>query len=316
MNRSKSRNSVASKRFTLFILASVIFWLLTKLSKEYDDTVSYKVEYKYLPVDKLLQEEPVREIDIHVKTTGFKLISAILFPPKIEINASNLNAKSATHYYVLLSQQRLAIQRQMRAGVEIDHFITDSIDFNLGSLEKKKVPVRVKTNLAYDLGYDIDGGIKITPDSIFISGPESVLDTINYVEAKELIKNQVHESINEELDIKGFPVEKNVKLEQTKVIVSATVEKFTEGTIELPFRLINLPEGVSINTYPRLVKVTYRVALSNFNKIDASSFVLECDYKMSLENNLTYLIPKLIKKSNLVKNAKIAPNRIDFITEK
>ena len=110
MNQFKSRNSVASKKFTLFILVSVVFWFLTKLSKEYDDTVSFKVEYKYLPTDKLLQEEPAKRIDIHIKATGFKLISAGLFPPKINVDASNLNVKTGTNYFVLLSQQRLAIQ--------------------------------------------------------------------------------------------------------------------------------------------------------------------------------------------------------------
>ncbi|MBL4605299.1 MAG: hypothetical protein JKY02_06485, partial [Flavobacteriaceae bacterium] len=289
---------------------------LTKLSKEYDDTVSFKVEYKYLPTDKLLQEEPAKRIDIHVKATGFKLISAGLFPPKINVDASNLNVKTGTNYFVLLSQQRLAIQRQMKTGVEIDHFITDSISFNLGLLKKKKIPVRVNSNLTYNLGYDMDGTLKISPDSIFISGPESVLDTINYVVTNEFIKKGVHKSINEELIIKKFPVKSNIKLQQTRVVVSARVEKFTEGTIELPFRLTNLPDGVSISTYPKLVMVTYRVALSNFNKINESSFVLECDYKMSLDNNLTYLVPKLIKKSNLVKNTKISPTKIDFITEK
>ncbi|MFY0631356.1 MAG: hypothetical protein JXR05_13300 [Flavobacteriaceae bacterium] len=316
MNQLKSKNNVASKKFTLFILASVFIWFLTKLSKEYDATISYNVAYTDLPTDKLLQEEPVKKIDIHIKTTGFKLISATLFPPKIEINTSKLNAKTATDYYVLVSQQKLAIQRQMRTGVEIDHFISDSINFSLGLLKNKKIPVRVNSNLSYDLGYDMDGTLKITPDSIFISGPESVLDTINYVQTSDLVKNEVHEPIDEELAIKDFSAESNVKLDRNKVIVTANVEKYTEGTIELPFRLINLPEGVSINTYPSLVKVTYRVALSNFNKINETSFVLECDYKMSLENNLTYLVPKLIKKSSLVKNTTIAPTKIDFTTEK
>ena len=35
------------------------------------------------------------------------------------------------------------------------------------------------------------------------------------------------------------------------------------------------PNGKQINTFPKFVKVTYRIALSNFNKIDSSTFLIE-----------------------------------------
>ena len=43
--------------------------------------------------------------------------------------ASNIYSKSINDYYLLLSQQRLSLQKQMRTGVQIDHFINDSIGF-------------------------------------------------------------------------------------------------------------------------------------------------------------------------------------------
>ncbi len=316
MSQLKSGNSTAPKKVILFILASVFFWFLTKLSKEYDDTIDYPVEYINLPNDKLLQQEPIKSIDIHIKASGFKLISAALFPQQIKIDASNLAAKSSTEYYLLVSQQRLAIQRQMKTGVEIDHFIADSINFNLGSLKSKKIPVKFNSNLSYDTGYEIDGVFTITPDSISISGPESILDTIHAVETLVLTKKEIHESIQEELGIKSFSANSNIRLQESKVTVSASVEKFTEGALEIPFQVKNLPEDIVMNTYPKLIKVTYRVALANFNKINESSFVIECDYQMSLTNNLTYLVPKLVEKSNLVKSATISPSKIDFIIEK
>lgn len=316
MNQLKSGNKAASKKFIFFILISVVFWFMTKLSKEYDDTIEYPVEYVNLPIDKLLQEDPVKKIDIHIKASGFKLLSASLFPHTIKIDASNLNAKSRTNYYLLLRQQRLSVQRQMNAEVQIDHFVTDSINFNLGLLEKKKVPVKVSANLTYDIGYEMDGELLIKPDSIIISGPESILENIHEIKTQELVKENIHESINQELLLEKFPANTNVAIATEKVTVSGKVEKFTEGTIEIPFKVNNLPEGTTVSTYPRTIKVTYRVALSNFQKINATSFVVECDYQMSLDNNLTYLVPKLSEKSDFIKNTTISPIKIDFIIEK
>ena len=106
----------------------------------------------------------------------------------------------------------------------------------------------------------------------------------------------------------------NIQLENIEI--SAAIEKFTEGTVELPFKVLNLPPGKTINTFPKLVKITYRIALSNFNKISPSSFLIECDYNMSKENNLSYLIPKIVETSFMIKNARITPLKIDFIINK
>lgn len=289
---------------------------MTKLSKEYESTIQYPVEYKNLPSNKLLQGKPVSRVGIHVKTSGFKIISSKLFPSKIKIESSNLSLKSKTDYYLLLSQQRLAIQRQMTSGVIIDHFVNDSVNFNLGSLAKKKVPIKLNSNLSYAAGFDINGKIEVKPDSITISGPESILDTIYFVETNELIHKEMTESIQENLELKKFSQAVNVNLGIEKVAISAVIEKFTEGILRASFAVTNLPKNMIINTYPKEVDVTYKVSLSNFGKINPSSFVIECDYRMSLENKLQYLVPKLTQQSNLVKNVKISPNRIDFVIEK
>ncbi|MEN8883094.1 MAG: CdaR family protein [Flavobacteriaceae bacterium] len=289
---------------------------MTKLSKEYDTTIKYPISYQNLPNDKLLQEDPLSEIDVHIKATGFKLISAEIFPKNLLIDASNIYSKSINDYYLLLSQQRLSLQKQMRTGVQIDHFINDSIKFNLGLLKVKKVPVKVATDITYSSGYELNGVLQVSPDSITINGPEFILDTIHFVSTTLLQKKGINNSIDQELMIKNFDASSNVKFNQKKVAVKALVEKYTEGTFEVPFEIVNLPEGMTINTFPKLVKITFRVALSNFNKVDASSFVIECNYKMSDENSLSYLIPRLVEKSSLVKNTKISPLKIDYIINK
>ena len=316
MSKKKPANNKTFHKFILFILLSLVFWCMTKLSKEYDSTIKYPVSYKNLPNDKLLQEAPLSVVSIHVKATGFKLISENIFPKNLEIDATKLTSKSITDYYLLLNQHRLSLQRQMKTGVLIDHFIIDSIHFNLGLLKVKKVPIILLSDFTYATGFELNGAINVTPDSIIINGPESILDTIDFISTELLLKKELNTSVKEELMIKSFTAISNVKLQEKKVSISALVEKFTEGTLEVPFQVINLPEEMTINTFPKVVKVTYRVALSNFNIITTSSFSIECDYNMSRKNNLSYLIPKLVEKSSLVKNARISPLKIDFIINK
>ena len=93
------------------------------------------------------------------------------------------------------------------------------------------------------------------------------------------------------------------------------IEKFTEGILNVPFKIINVPNGITINTLNKKVQVSYIVGLSSFNKIDENSFQIECDYRMSASNSLGYQIPKVVRKSSEVKSYKLSPNEINFLIQ-
>lgn len=215
-----------------------------------------------------------------------------------------------------MPQQRLSIQKQMNTGVAIDHFIKDSISLDIGSLDQKRVPVVLRSTLSYETGYDSNGAIKISPDSVTISGPESILDTILSIDTEPLVKSNLNESFDEEITVKKFNPDQNIRIDIDKVLVKASIEKFTEGTQKVSFTIKNLPDSLTINTFPKEIEVIYKVALTNFNNVNASSFVVECDFQLSAENNLSYLVPRLIRKPDMVKNVKLTPSKIDFVIEK
>ena len=183
-------------------------------------------------------------------------------------------------------------------------------------MKAKTIPVNLKSDLTFADGYELKEAINISPDSILIKGPESVLDTISFVSTALFQKKQLNSSIKEIISIEKFSKESNIRTQQDKIEISAIVEEFTEGEIEVPVTIINPPKNNSINTFPKLVKITYKVALSNFNKITSSAFLIECDYNISKANNLPYLIPKLVESSSLVRNIRITPLKIDFIINK
>lgn len=316
MNQKNNKSNKLYYTFILFSFLSVIFWFMTKLSKEYDSSIKYPVSYINLPSNKLLQEKPSEYIDIRIRATGFKLISSKVSPRKLTIDASNIYGKSLTNYYLLLSQQKLSVQKQLNTGVKVAYFIKDSVHFKLGVLNQKKVVVKLISDLLFAEGFELNNSISIQPDSILLTGPKSTLDTISSVSTGLLQKKELNVSINEFLDIKEFNPDSNVSAEKDKVLITASVERFTEGSVEVPIKVINIPDGKQINTFPKFVKVTYRIALSNFNKIDSSTFLIECDYDISENNNLPYLIPKLIGSSSMIKNARISPQKIDFLINK
>lgn len=303
-----------SKTFISFLVASFLIWLLITFSKEYTTVITYAVIYKNIPQNKLLQEAPVNKIDITVKASGFKILRSNFKNKKIQLEASDLQRKEHSKFYFLTKNQVKKIQQQLLFGVELKEIEQDTIYLNLGLLTSKKVALKPNLYINYHIGYDLLNEIKISPDSIVISGPEAQVEKTNYLDLSELKLDDVKSDFSEEVTI--LKLNNNFKISDLKTIISGSVDKFTEGKLQVSFTTKNLPKDINLTILSEKVEIVFVVALSNFSKISEASFKVECDYLISEKNNLGYLIPKVILAPDFIKSIKIIPKKIDFLIQK
>mgnify|MGYP000312494473 CR=1 FL=1 len=304
------------KTFIGFLIASFLIWLLITFSKEYTTVIKYAVNYNNIPQNKLLQEAPIKEIDITVKASGFKIIRSKFKNKKIQLEASNLKRSNNSKFYFLIKNQIIKIQKQLASEVEVQEIAQDTIYLSLGLLKSKKVALKPDLEVSYHIGYDLLNEIKIKPDSIIISGPESQIEKINHLNLSKLTLNDVKANFSEEVIILKNKKENSLKFSALKTTISGEVEKFTEGNLKIDFITKNLPKNVNLTTLTENVEVVFVVALPNFAKVSEASFKIECDYSISEKNNLGYLIPKIITKPDFIKSVKIIPTKIDFLIQK
>ncbi|MBT3741774.1 MAG: hypothetical protein HOG32_06115 [Polaribacter sp.] len=302
------------KTFISFLVASFLIWFLITFSKEYTTVITYAVNYKNIPQNKLLQETPINNIDITVKASGFKILRSKFKNKKIQLEASKLKRKGPSKFYFLTKSQVTKIQKQLLFGVELKEILQDTIYLNLGVLTSKRVAIKPNLEINYHVGYDLLNEIKISPDSIVISGPEAQVKKIDYLELSELKLNDVKSNFLEEVSV--LKLNNNFKYSAQKITISGNVDKFTEGKLQIPFTTKNLPKNINLTTLSEKVEVIFVVALSNFSKISEASFKVECDYLISEKNNLGYLIPKVILEPVFIKSVKIIPKKIDFLIQK
>ncbi len=298
----------------IFLSLSVVFWMLINLSKTYTSDVVFNVKYINLPVDKVIQNEPINQINATITSTGFSLLRYKLRKKNILLNISNLAYKKRGEYYYLPNSHLYELKTQLNVETIIDRIDQDTIFVNLGMNITKKIPIELKADIQYKLGYNLVGEFQISPNFITVIGPEAQLDTISTIKTTLLKLLDVSVDINEEIDL-TTPNSTSITLSETKVLLTAKIDKFTEGTLTVPFKVLNVPRNYNITTFPSEVKVVYQVGLSNFNKITVENFEISCDFKQSQENDLNYLIPVLEETSSLVTNVRIVPSKIEFLIE-
>jgi hypothetical protein len=304
------------KTFISFLIISFLIWFLITFSKEYVTVVTYPISYQNIPQNKLLQETPVKEIDISVKASGFKILRTKFKGKSIKLEASNLQKKKGAYFYLLPKNQITKIQKQLLSGVVLQEIIQDTIYLNLGVLGSKKVALKPNLDINYHIGYDLLEAISVAPDSIVISGSKSQLEKVNYLDLNKLTLIDVKSDFSKQVLISTTDHQNSLKFNTLKATITGKVDKFTEGVLQIPFTIKNLPENTSLTILTENVELVFIVALSNCAKVSEASFKIECDFSVSEKNNLGYLIPKVISKPNFIKSFKIMPMKIDYLIQK
>jgi len=311
-----SQKDRKSRMLLVFLAISFLFWMLIKLSKEYTDVVQFNVDYINLPEGKILQEEPAKRLDVTVKTHGFNLIKYHINKRDVNVDLYSVKRKRGLVYYQLANELLPQFQQQVASDVEVLVVQPDTIYYQLGKSKTKKVRVIPDITIQYQSGYNLLGDLIVEPNIISISGPEVILDSIVEIKTDAISLSDVNTSIELEIPIITINNNTKVKYEVDKVMVTGEVEKFTEASLKLPFAIKNLPGGYNITTFPDVVEVIFQIGLSDYNKINKNDFRISCDYKRTVKDGLTYLIPEIVSKPSMISEVKIVPNQIEYLIKK
>lgn len=303
-----------SKRVNVFILffsLALLFSILSKLSSDYTKTLTFKIKPINVPEEEVIISDTLHKLDITLESYGFKFITYFFKAPEIKVDFSDLE-KDKGSYLWIERKQLSSIVEQFDSKIKIKAINPDTIFFKYDTNYIKKVPVFLNETIDFAPGFDVTDEFKIKPDSVKLIGAKTILDTINEVITEPFTLNEVNTSIQQRVALNIPESFDNLKLSDTEVIVSAQVEKFTEGSLDVPVRIINVPEGTRINHYPKTVTIFFYTSLSNYRTINESQFIVECNY-LDINDNSSFLTPKIVKQPKHIKNVRLETKKIEFI---
>lgn len=314
--RSIFIRSIKNKKlnvFGLFFLLAFLILVLSKLSKSYTETLIVGVNYINLPEDIVLTTQKQPEISITVSTYGFNLLGSYFYDKTVPIDLDNDAYINKESYVWIASRTLSKIKNQFGENFTVESIQPDTLIIPFGTLSVKKVPVKLNSNVTYASGYDTLKGLIIVPDSINIIGSNTEINKIHHVETSELSLSNIKKNIDKSVPLKLPEVGHTLKLSKDKIMVTAEVQKFTEGTLEIPIVINNLPPDIHINFFPKKIKVSYEVSLNDYKFIKPTDFKIECDYLDIEASNKSFFAPKLIRVPENVKRVKMKQDKIEYI---
>lgn len=297
--------------FVLFLLMALLISIVIKLSNE----VTYTLHLELIPVHnnprEILTQKSPQYIDVTIKSNGFGVLKYAFSNLKIQTDFDTLEKKNNAYLWKE-ENQRVQVLKFFDSEMDIIAITPSTISFNFDQQAVKTLPVRIQSKINFAPGYDILSSVRSTPDSIDVIGPKAVLYDIDEIFTEPIILNNVNSNISQDVQLSIPTSSEGLILTPNKVIVRATVEKFTEGVVRVPVRLINVPEGQQVSIFPKEVSVVFYTSLQVYNAISPKDFVVECDFN-TLEHNNDLLIPALISYPKAVKRVSLQLNQIEYV---
>lgn len=248
-----------------------------------------------------------------MQDNGFNIAWYSLFPPTLTIDLSGTGEENGNLLYVI-DENRNDIQNQLNIDFDESSFLKDVIVIKYEQKQEKKLPVIPRIEIGYAAGYSAVGELRISPDSVRVSGPDNILDTLSvlYTFPAKLtkVKEDLLGTVN--LDTTSLPA---VTFYQNRIKYSLDVEKVTEGNVQVPIELVNVPEGLNVVIFPKETVLFYQVNLKDFNKVTASDFRVVANFK-GIKENQDFLIPEVVQKPDFTSNIRLNEKRIQFIIKK
>jgi len=292
---------------------STIIWVFVQFSKQYTTVIVLPVSYINLPKDKILLENAPKYLDLRIQDKGFNIAIHKFFPRELNIDLSEAEPLDGQLVYNL-GLHKEAIFSELRIDYEIAGFLQETLKIDFQQRAVKRVPINSKINLGFSVGYSALDKIKLLPDSITVSGPENILDTLQSVNTKALKIGNINKDIEGKIKLDRSNLG-TVTFYQDEVSYSLLTDKFTEGKVEIPIEMINVPEKMNAVIFPKEVIVYYQVSLNEFDKVKPSNFKVIVDFKNSVDSD-GYLLAQIVEHPDIVNNLRLNENKILFVIKR
>lgn len=305
--------------FLFFLLVAIVIWLMKALEKNYTTEIDYPVRYRNFPSDKTLIGEVPDHLQLTVYAHGYVLlqhkISSRYIPLVISVKSFSLKQMRGADSGFYFIETRLMsdyIDKQLSSKFEILNVQPDTLIFHFADVISRKLPVESKVSYTLDKQLILKSKPVPVPDSVEISGPDYIIDTLKYIETKQRDLGLVSESGTYEINLNSI---EHCTLVNDKIGMEFQVEKFTEKSLAVPIQIKDAPDSLKVITFPSNVNITCQVGLSNYEKLQPGMFSATVNYN-EIREGKPRLKVELLRSPEFITALKFSPRSVEYLIEK
>jgi YbbR domain-containing protein len=252
------------KAIVLCILAATIFWFLNSFNENYTTNINFPLKFdfdtkNYIPVDPLPDQ-------LLVNVTGagwdlFRRSAGLRVPPLI------IPLDRPSGVKKIVGSTLPALFSGQLQGLQINFVVNDTVYLNIEPRGRRWLTLSIDSVEKYIReDYGIIGKCSITPDSVLVEGPISMVTTLPEPYNINLDDRNIDEDFDDEIDV-ALPHGHLIRCNPSRVNVRFDVEEFVQVTDSVRLRLIHLPSSARPEMQISMLPLTIRIQRSEQSKV-------------------------------------------------
>lgn len=299
--------------FIGFLLVSFIIWLMITLSGSYVSTVRMQLDYENIPEEKLLLGEPDTYVDASVYASGYRLLNYKIFREALALDVTSFN-EGSQRYFLTRTDMEGSMKDQMD-GLEVRRIFKDTLWLTLGENKYKKVKVVPDMTLNFQEDHEFSEPLTITPDSVEIKGPEDLVRRIDSLTTTKVVIRNLKEDFEREVRVVVPDSLKRLEVNENSVRISGKVARYSEKILQVPLFVENVPEGISVKTFPGSIRILCKANIEDLKRLVPSGFRIVCDYN-EVVNQPAFLLPRVEEKPSFVKTVTLLDTKVEYLLKR
>jgi YbbR domain-containing protein len=189
------------------------------------------------------------------------------------------------------------------------------IDVSFDNTISRMIKVKNNTSVQTKDGYTVIGGVKISPDSVRVSGASSIVMKIKYVQTENVVFKDVNTNISKDVKLIDS-LGNQVKVDPLVVNVSYRLELSAEKTFEdIDVNVYGVPIDKDVLIIPPKISISLRGGVEELSKLTVKDIKVGINFKQ-IEADEQGEVEPTIELSDIFTLIKVEPQRFQYIIKK
>ena len=281
----KMKSKVITIIFITFF--SVVLWVFVSFSGDFFTTLKFPVRISGIDENKSLSGQSAQEVEINLKGQGWQLAQLTFgLSPDFIVNAKNTFGNQT-----ISLKDEIETNSWLSTNLQVLDIEPEKINFNVEIITRKKVKIEPNVDLQFKPDFGLVSDIILSPDSVIITGPESVVSKI-----EKVLTAKKNFSGTDRNVIESIPLQKidfvEMSFEQTAI--KFNVQKIVDKTFEnVIVEIRGVPSSRQLLLFPVKINVVLRGGINLLGKLSNSDIVAYVYFNQALSDTFGAIEPSI-----------------------
>lgn len=298
----------------LSLVVAAVLWFSFSMREDYTVPITVPVEVGSTPSGQALREPPPAEAVATLRGDGWTLLGLSRRPPAVRIAATGEPVD-------MVQAVSESLPPAAAAAVSVQSVQPGTVNLALDTRTSRRLPIRLRRQIRTVPPYGLLRPPQLQPDSVSVTGAQSLLGGLTDWPTEELQVDGVREDLRRTValsDTFGGLLTPSVR----STVVNLEVGEYTQASRQLPVQVENLPDNVAgVRFDPETVVATFRVpAVGSDYDLAATTdqFRATVDFSDIARDTTDGEVPVSVhwpERLN-IQEVKVSPSRVEYFIQR